>query len=111
MPVHTPNPVDEVQDMERHWIFFENLFEDPLHWKLPGPIPIPFYGDFYITKFMVLELVAAALILLIFIPLARQIRSGELPRGRFWNLFEGMLIFVRDQIARPNLDSHHAAHG
>src|SRR5438445_9109229 len=33
------------------------------------------------TKYMVLELIAALLILVIFIPLARRARSGEPPRG------------------------------
>ena len=54
-----------------------------------------------LTKFMVLELVAAVLILLIFIPLARKIASGKPPRGRFWNFFEAMLLFLRDEVARP----------
>jgi F-type H+-transporting ATPase subunit a len=109
MAKHAPNPVHEVQDMEKHWVFFEHLFEEAVAWEMPT-VYIPGYGPFQITKFMLLEVIAAGIILAIFIPLARRIRTGELPRGRFWNLFEWMLLFVRDQIARPNLDSHHAAH-
>jgi len=108
MAVHAPNPADEIQDMETHWMFFEHLFEEVVALELPA-IHIGGY-TFRITKFMILELIAAAIILLIFIPLARRIHTGGLPRGRFWNLFEGMLLFVRDQIARPNLDSHHEEH-
>jgi len=68
-----------------------------------NPAPATLYNDdyFWITKYMCLELVAAMAILAIFIPLARKIRRGGPPQGRFWNLFEWGLLFVRDGIARP----------
>ncbi len=59
--------------------------------------------DFVITKFMVLEVVAALLIAIVFIPLARRISTGERPRGRIWNTFEAMLLFIRDEVARPSI--------
>jgi len=55
----------------------------------------------HITKFMLLELVAAGLMLLIFIPLARRIATGKPPRGKFWNFFEVILVFLRDEVTRP----------
>jgi F-type H+-transporting ATPase subunit a len=65
--------------------------------------------DFKLTKFMVLELVAALLIAAIFIPLAAKARRQDRPRGKLWNLFEAMLVFIRDQVARPAIahDPHH----
>ncbi len=82
------SPLDHVMD-SHHWDIFESL-----HFSIPlGPL----------SKFMLLELIAAGLILWIYIPLARRIESGELPKGRWWNLFEGVLTFVRNEIARPNL--------
>lgn len=60
---------------------------------------LPF--DFVITKFMVLEVIVAVLIALFFIGLASHIRGGERPRGRWWNMLEVMLLFIRDQVARP----------
>jgi F-type H+-transporting ATPase subunit a len=46
-----------------------------------------------------------------FTRLAARLRTGEPARGRFANLFEAMILFVRDQIARPAIDSHdHADH-
>ena len=72
-------------------------------------IPQPFESiGLHLTKFMVLELVAAALMLLIFIPLAYRIRKGDIPRGRFWNMFEVMLLFVRDKMVRPAIGHHDA---
>jgi len=46
-------------------------------------------------------LLAAGLILVIFIPLARRAQSGEPVRGGFWNAFEAVLTFIREQVAKP----------
>ena len=65
------------------------------HWDLPVVFGLQ------LTKFMVLELVAALLMLAIFIPLGRRMARGGAPRGLVWNMFEAMLVFVRDEVARP----------
>ena len=70
------------------------------------PIPQPFYDSetssgFLITKFMALELVAAVIIAIVFITYARKIAGGRTPRGRFWNMIEMLLLFIRDDVARP----------
>ena len=57
--------------------------------------------NFRLTKFMVLEVVVAILLAVLFIWLARRMRSSNRPRGVVANLFETMIIFTRDQIARP----------
>lgn len=109
------NPADmvfhEVQDQDGKWHIFdrfltEHYFPDGVYIPLPPPIVIGGY-EFRITKFMILEVIAAVIILLIFVPLARRIRTGELPKGTFWNFFESILVFIRDEIARPNLDNPH----
>jgi F-type H+-transporting ATPase subunit a len=107
MAGHAPDPMHEVQDHVDKWVLFEQLFKEEVAIPLFS-IPLGSGYRFAITKFMILELIAAGLLLLIFIPLARRIRAGGLPQGRFWNLFEGLLIFVRDEICRPNLDGGHA---
>lgn len=68
---------------------------------------IPQY-HFQLTRFMVLELVAAVLMILIFVPLAWRIRRGARPRGLFWNFFEVMLVFIRDEVARPAIGRREA---
>ena len=80
-----------------------NAFEFPFgySWHLPS-----IYGH-QITKFMVLELAAAILIVLIFVPLARKLAKGP-PKGRFWNMFEAMLLFIRDKVVRPAIGHHDA---
>ncbi|MGD9648263.1 MAG: F0F1 ATP synthase subunit A [Pirellulales bacterium] len=85
-------------------------------------IPQPFYSesrqielggpfaplDLKITKFMVLELIVAVLMAAIFIRLANKIAAanGGAPKGRFANMFEGALVFIRDGIARPAIGHH-----
>jgi F-type H+-transporting ATPase subunit a len=62
--------------------------------------------DLRLTKFMVLEVVGALLLLGLFIPLARRLRGGGPPRGRWTNLLEAMVLFIRNQVARPTIGAH-----
>src|SRR5205823_1835716 len=61
-----------------------------------------------LSKFMILELLAAVLIAAIFIPIARRLATGEPPRGGFVNAFEVLLTFIRDQVAKPSIGEHDA---
>jgi F-type H+-transporting ATPase subunit a len=72
-------------------------FEFPFgfEWELPK-----IFGH-QITKFMVLEVVAAVLMVLVFVPLARKLSDGRPPKGRFWNMFDAMILFLRNQVVRP----------
>jgi len=54
-----------------------------------------------VTKFMVLELVAAVIVAILAIGLARNVRGGKLPTGRLWHALEGLLLYLRDEVARP----------
>ena len=64
--------------------------------------------DFQITKFMVLQLIVAVLLLLIFVPFAWRVSKGDRARGRIANLLEAMLLFIRDEVARPSIGKHDA---
>ena len=66
---------------------------------------------FCISKYMILEVALALFLLLLFTRLAGRLRGGSPPEGRITNLFEAMILFVRDQIARPAIDSHDHDHG
>jgi F-type H+-transporting ATPase subunit a len=63
-------------------------------------------SGFCISRFMVLELVAATVLLVTFTRLAKKMQSGLIPRGRSWNLFESMLVFIRNEVARPAIGEH-----
>ena len=63
--------------------------------------------DFSITRHLVFGTLAALLTLLVFLSLAKRYRKGvgreKAPHGVFQNMFEAAVMFVRDEIARPNI--------
>jgi F-type H+-transporting ATPase subunit a len=63
---------------------------------------------FRLTKFMVIEAVAALLIAVVFIRLASRMRRSDVPKGRWWNLLEMMLVYIRDEVAEPAIGHHDA---
>jgi F-type H+-transporting ATPase subunit a len=66
-------------------------------------------SGFCISKFMILELIVAVLLIAIFKSLAGRIKDGRVPKGRLWNMFEAFLNFIRTDIAEPAI-GHHDAH-
>jgi F-type H+-transporting ATPase subunit a len=72
---------------------------------IPQP---PAWMHFHLTRFMLVELAVAIAMILVFVPMARRLRSGEAPRGWVANFFEALLLFIRDEVARPSIGEHHA---
>ena len=72
-----------------------------------------------LTKYMVLQVVAVVLSLVIFRGLASRVRDGKPVSGAWWNFWETLALFIRDQVVRPSIgiphhhdDDHgHADHG
>lgn len=64
--------------------------------------------DLRLTKFMVLEVIAAVIVAFLFIRLANKMAGGQRPKGRLWNMLEGMVLFIRDNVARPAIGAHDA---
>ncbi len=64
-------------------------------------------SGFAISKFMVVEIVVALIVLVAFSWVARRIGTGEAPKGRLWNLLETFLVFIRDEIAVPAIGGGH----
>jgi F-type H+-transporting ATPase subunit a len=71
-------------------------------------IPLPGGHVFEVTRFMVMEVVAASLIILIMIPLARHVAKRPVSRGALMNAFEALVLFIRDKVARPSIGGHGA---
>ncbi|RPI89300.1 MAG: ATP synthase F0 subunit A [Planctomycetaceae bacterium] len=93
-----------------HHVRDATVFELPKFLGGELHIPQPFSPYFSITKFMILEVVALVLALVIFRGLAKRVQSGEPLKGRFWNFWESILLFLRDEVVRPNIGDDHA-HG
>ena len=66
--------------------------------------------DLSLTRFMVTEVIAAVLVVLVIVPLARHVTRQHVTRGWFLNMFEAMVLFIRDQVARPAIGGHGADH-
>ncbi len=90
----------------RDFSFFELPFGQEIH--------LPAIGGFQITKFMILQVVAGLFTLYVFNGLARRASSGEPVKGRFWNFWEAIALFIRDEVVRPTIGEghdHHDDHG
>jgi F-type H+-transporting ATPase subunit a len=80
------------------WHIFETLH---IHIHMVGSHTAHGGKGFGLTKYSVLMFLAAAVILGIYLPLSKKIKTGEAPTGTWWNLFESVLTFIRDEIAKP----------
>jgi F-type H+-transporting ATPase subunit a len=97
---HPHNPFDHIADATDIW-----HISDAYHISLPLPV----IGQrLVISKFMILEVMAAILVAVIFVPLAKRAAGGEPPRGAWDNAFESVLTFVRNEIAKRNIGEHDA---
>ena len=99
---------------------------DPFHhvrdgsvWELPGFVLRILGRDshlvlpFGITKYMVLQVVAAVLAYLVFTGLAKRIAGGKPATGVWWNFWEMLALYIRDEVVRPSIGypHHHDDHG
>src|SRR4051794_9122844 len=49
----------------------------------------PVFGfDYKLTKFMIIEVVVALIMVVVFVRLAGRMRGSDVPRGRIWNMLE-----------------------
>ena len=61
-----------------------------------------------ITRFMVMQVIASVLMIVVLVPVVRHIARTPYSRGWFMNMFEAMLLFIRDDVARPAIGGHGA---
>jgi len=101
MAAHGDSPIGHVVD--------HPTLELPF-WSRPYALEIelPKIAGIQVTRFMVTELLAAILVVLVLVPLARHVSRNQVSRGWFMNMFESMLLFIRDQVARPAIGGHGA---
>lgn len=62
--------------------------------------------DISITKNVFVSICVALMIFLLFSGMAKHYKSGPLPKG-FGRLMEPLVIFIRDEVARPNIGDKH----
>jgi F-type H+-transporting ATPase subunit a len=91
--------VDEPHDPFEH---VADAFEFHISNHLSIPLPPR------ISKFMILELIASGLIIAIYVPMSRRLVRGDPPRGAWDNAFDSVLMFIRNEVAKPNIGEHDA---
>lgn len=81
--------------------------KDVDYFHLPDThLSIPkFLLDIGIEKFVLIEIAVAIVMAMVFIPLAVKLRSGKPVNGRFWNMIEVFLFYLRDQVIVPSIGS------
>jgi F-type H+-transporting ATPase subunit a len=67
-----------------------------LHVEIPS-----FLANLGISKFVVLEMVVAIAMVAVFIPMASKLRGGQPAKGRFWNMIEAILVYLKDGVIIP----------
>jgi F-type H+-transporting ATPase subunit a len=63
-------------------------------------------SGFCISKFLIIQVAVAVVLLVVFGRLAKRVSAGEPPRGPLANLLEIFLVYIRDSIARPAIGAH-----
>ncbi|WP_339728204.1 F0F1 ATP synthase subunit A [uncultured Gimesia sp.] len=80
------------------------------HFELPWQLKLhlPDIFGLQISKFMLLQLVAVIFIFLVFRGLAKRAAGGQVVTGRWWNFWESIVLYMRDQVVRPTIgEGHH----
>ncbi|NNF59291.1 MAG: F0F1 ATP synthase subunit A [Rhodothermaceae bacterium] len=108
-------PGEEPMDAELHGpegsAELELIEGDPLE---VGIVPAAgeIVADFSFTRHTIFMLLAALLLLAIFLPIGAKYRAGvgrtSAPRGRLQNAMEAMVIYVREEIAKPTMGDKYA---
>ncbi len=70
---------------------------------LGSHLELPSVCGLQLTRFMVVELAVALIMFLLFVPLAWKMRGGRPVRGRFWNLLEVFLLYLRNEVIVPSI--------
>jgi len=108
MAGHAANPLSHVLDSSAIELPWPTPLLNREDWSLELRINLPSILGVQITRLMVMEVVAAGLMLAVLLPVVRHIARTPVSRGWFPNMFEAMLLFIRDDVARPSIGGHAA---
>ncbi len=63
-------------------------------------------SGFAISKYMLIEVAVALIIVALFTWLAGKVKDGAAPKGKIWNLLESFLTFIKTDIVEKGIDPH-----
>ncbi len=61
-------------------------------------------SGFGISRYMIIEVVVAVIILLVFRWLAGKVKNGDAPKGKIWNLLESFLTFLKTEVVEQGIE-------
>lgn len=99
MAAEPMSPLDVLKDP-----FAESA--DSYHWSVLPSLGWEWHLPEWLSRYMVLETIAAIIVLAVFIPVCRRIGRGDVPRGRLAHFVESILLFIRDEVAIPTIGEH-----
>ena len=100
-----PSALEHVMDARHEWELF-HAFEPAnctCRSSSAGAVPPGAMSRITLSKFMILELIAAVWSRSSSSPSPAACRTGQPPKGGFLNAFEVLLTFIRDEIAKPTI--------
>ncbi len=71
-------------------------------------IHLPLLGHFQLTRYMLMELIAATIVLLLAVAYARHMKKNHVSKGILSNIVESLVYFIKDKIAVPAIGDHDA---
>ncbi|XZE43591.1 F0F1 ATP synthase subunit A [Pirellulaceae bacterium SH467] len=90
-------------------------YNQSLHGKVLIPQPFAQLRNAYevesgfgISRYMIIEVLVAIVVLFIFRWLAKRVSTTEAPKGKAWNLLEGFVQAVRNNVVVPAMGEHDA---
>jgi F-type H+-transporting ATPase subunit a len=63
-------------------------------------------SGFAISKYMIIEVIVAVLMVVLFRWLAKRMSSSVAPKGKLWNAMEAMLSFIKTDIVEKGIHHH-----
>lgn len=97
--VESEDPAEHAAPQEARTDYYEAHLEAPEGYAI--------VLDLSITKHLVFAWIGALIVILIFTRMARMYAAGmgrtSAPKGTFQNLFETLVLFIRDEVARPTI--------
>src|SRR5688572_5924512 len=92
------SPLDALKDPFEH-------SADGYHWSFFPTAGLDF-DSYPLSRFLILQTVAALIVLAVFLPVCQRIARGDVPKGRLAHFVEALLLFIRDEVAIPTIGEH-----
>jgi len=108
---HGDLTVEELSEANAEEVLGESVEAEHAYDAVLLPVEGELLVDLSITRHLVFALIAVVLLLALFLPMAGRYKKGigrtSAPRGVLQNMLETVVVYVRDEIAKPNLGDKH----